>query len=55
MPTKTITCDCGQEFAPDESIGSELGLCQDCWEHECSREFWDAVTVKPNAASPQEK
>lgn len=38
-----ITCNCGETFDPSDSIGSDLGLCQDCWETESSEQWWEML------------
>lgn len=37
-----MRCKCGRLLDPTESIGASLGLCQDCWEGECSESWWRA-------------
>jgi len=35
---------CKRKFNGCDSIGSDLDLCQDCWELECDEEWWAMVT-----------
>lgn len=35
------TCQCGEPVG--DSIGDAYGLCQECWEGYCSREWWHVV------------
>lgn len=34
-----MICKCGVEFEESDSVGSDLGECQDCWEGSCADEF----------------
>lgn len=43
---------CGTEFETADSIGSDVALCQDCWEHDCSRQWWALVALLGNAEEP---
>lgn len=36
-------CKCGKNFNENNSIGSEFGLCQDCWEAQCDKEWWEIM------------
>ena len=36
---------CRTEFELSDSIGSDFRLCQDCWEHECSRLWWSMIAA----------
>ena len=36
---------CRTELELSDSIGSDFQLCQDCWEHECSRLWWSAIAA----------
>jgi len=35
-----IICSCGGHFLPIDSIGSNYGLCQLCWEDFCASLWW---------------
>ncbi|ABR31313.1 hypothetical protein SU69_07445 [Thermosipho melanesiensis] len=32
---------CGKEFMEEDSIGSVIQLCQDCWEAYCDAQWWE--------------
>lgn len=35
-----MTCDkCGEQY--EDSVGSDSGMCQACWESYCSGEWWE--------------
>lgn len=36
---------CQTEFEASDSIGSDFALCQDCWERECSWQWWAIVAA----------
>lgn len=36
---------CQTEFEAGDSIGSDFALCQDCWERECSWQWWAMVAA----------
>lgn len=36
---------CFTAFAECDSIGSDQGLCQDCWEAACSAEWWESLAA----------
>jgi hypothetical protein len=36
---------CSTAFGLVASIGSDFALCQDCWESECSRQWWAMVAA----------
>lgn len=36
-------CRCGKSYRPEDSVGSLLFYCQDCWEERCAKEWWEAV------------
>lgn len=36
---------CRAEFEPADSIGSDLQLCQDCWECDSSRMWWSMIAA----------
>ena len=41
MVEELIACKtCETPFAESDSIGSNFGLCQDCWEHEADESWW---------------
>lgn len=35
--------DCGLKFDPAESLMGTEGQCQDCWEEDCNRAWWEYV------------
>ncbi len=44
---------CGSE-SDETSTGESGQVCQDCWESECSRSFWEFVnTVNNNTISTE--
>lgn len=45
-----MKCKCGATFEASDSIGSDHGLCQDCWEALCAERWWDAVEVRHRCA-----
>lgn len=38
---------CGINFDPRDSIMGDEGLCQDCWEAQCSDSWWAMVASFP--------
>lgn len=38
-----IACPCGKSFQSSDSVGSNQGLCQDCWEALVADEWWKLV------------
>lgn len=51
MSTEPTRCQCGS-LATD-SVGSEHGLCQDCWEKECGESWWQMVELLPVEEKPE--
>ncbi|RLS52893.1 MAG: hypothetical protein DWH91_15615 [Planctomycetota bacterium] len=43
---------CRTDFEAADSIGSGFTLCQDCWEHDCSRQWWALVALLGNVEEP---
>lgn len=43
---------CQAEFEASDSIGSDFLLCQDCWEQDCSRQWWALVALLGNVEEP---
>jgi hypothetical protein len=35
-----MTCRCGDVFEDHESLGSDYGMCQMCWEAYCANTWW---------------
>lgn len=44
--------ECGEPI--EDSIGDVYGLCQERWEHECSRNWWHIVEQLAAVAAPAE-
>lgn len=40
---------CGINFDPRDSIMGDEGLCQDCWEAQCSDSWWAMVESFPGS------
>ena len=40
---------CRQEFWEEDSTGSDFDLCQDCWEADCDKSWWQMVEALDDA------
>lgn len=48
-----MTCErCRADFESADSIGSDFALCQNCWEHECSWQWWATIAAQQFTEEP---
>ena len=46
MVDELIGCKtCETPFAASDSIGSDFGVCNDCWEHEADESWWQTCAA----------
>ena len=49
----TVSAPCSKcPNLTQDSMGSDFGLCQDCWEAECSESWWCMADRFPGAVCP---
>ena len=43
---KKTCADCLKTFETADSIGSNAGMCQECYERHCADMFWESQLLK---------
>lgn len=52
---QAICLHCAKTFSPDSSLMGDEGQCQDCWESEVSKSWWEMVYKLNNILQREER